>query len=1077
MRRPQSASYKKFRLPGYLLVCLLGVFGFALALVHAERLPIRVYTSADGLGSSAAFGLVRDARGFIWICSRDGLIRFDGYRFITYRIGNDDADPAVYSLLPTRRGDYWINLNRGTDYRFVPKGDATLLQPIQQSSAKSDPRIPLSAEPIANYPLPDFEDNAGNLWTFDGKGIYQLREEAGRLASQFIELKLPGNPGNGLGRAVFHQGRDGSLWIGTHWGLVRRLPDGKLLHFTLRPENNRDPVYFLAEDQAGRIWMARPEGLLVLKVEPLAQLSGLGDLTSRKIVTKPGRVNADGQTQLPEQIGEAVAFTFADILHPVAGKDANEEAVKPVTFGLLCAADGKLWAASNRGLILFDGKRFQHFTSQQGLGPSGISSMVEDNEGHLWLLSYAGLLRLNPNGLTSFDQTDGLPLARVHAIYEDRNSELNVVTGNWNIGRLHNGVFQTARPRLPAEASWTWHSNLAFLDSRGDWWLTTNQKLYRYSGLSRLEELGARNPTAVYDTTTGLLNDNTYRIYEDSRGDIWIATTLGANPMGLTRWQRATGKFQHFLVADGLPDPPVASAFAEDRAGNLWFGFTEGGLARYSAGRFTTLTQEDGIPPGMITSLYTDRAGRLWIASGRGGLSRMDDPTAARPRFKHYTIADGLTSNNVRCITEDLLGNIYIGTVRGVNRLTPETGLVKYYGIADGLAADFVNVAYRDRQGALWFGTFNGLSKLVPAPDQVAPPPPILISGLRIAGVDYAVSPLGQTEVLVPAQGAERNNLQIDFFSIGSGGAAATRYQYKLVGGAADWSPLSAERSVTFANLSPGAYRFLVRAVNADNVASQQPASVSFTILRPLWQRWWFLALLAGLAGLAIYSLYHYRVAQLLKLERVRTRIATDLHDDIGASLSRMAILSEVVKQADGHNPQSSAMLTEIADSARGLVDSMSDIVWSIDPRRDDLQQVLARARQFAADVFEAQGVNWQFKAPAELAQIKLDPDTRRHLFLILKETINNAAKYAECTNFSIELSLTSHRLLAEIRDDGKGFIWQPLGEGPPVLSKSRGGNGLRNLQARAAEIGGALQIDSTPGQGTHLRLTIPLKK
>src|SRR5262249_37370684 len=153
--------------------------------------------------------------------------------------------------------------------------------------------------------------------------------------------------------------------------------------------------------------------------------------------------------------------------------------------------------------------------------------------------------------------------------------------------------------------------------------------------------------------------------------------------LGLARWERATGTFQHFFVEDGLRAGYV-SAFAEDRAGNLWFGSGEGGLSRYRDGHFTPITESDGAPAGTITSLYLDGKGRLWIASSISGLSRVDDPSAEHPVFRRYTIADGLTSNNIRCITEDLIGNIYVGTVRGVNRLSPETGHLKYFSTGDG---------------------------------------------------------------------------------------------------------------------------------------------------------------------------------------------------------------------------------------------------------------------------------------------------------------------------------------------------------------------------------------------------------
>jgi len=259
---------------------------------------------------------------------------------------------------------------------------------------------------------------------------------------------------------------------------------------------------------------------------------------------------------------------------------------------------------------------------------------------------------------------------------------------------------------------------------------------------------------------------------------------------------------------------------------------------------------------------------------------------------------------------------------------------------------------------------------------------------------------------------------------------------------------------------------------------------LSFEIASPIYSRWWFIALIvAAVAALGYYA-YRQRVRRLLEIERVRTRIATDLHDDIGASLSRMAILIEVVKQEGrqsgylkGPGARSAEMLTEIADSARALVDSMSDIVWSIDPGRDELGQVVTRTRQFAADVLDAQGIEWQFIASAEIEKVKLDPEQRRHLFLIFKEALNNIARHAGAKTVSMSLTINRNQLLAEIADDGCGFTPRSTETVVAVVPKSRGGNGLGNMQARAAELNGTLAIDSSPGKGTRLILSLPLKR
>jgi len=420
------------------------------------------------------------------------------------------------------------------------------------------------------------------------------------------------------------------------------------------------------------------------------------------------------------------------------------------------------------------------------------------------------------------------------------------------------------------------------------------------------------------------------------------------------------------------------------------------------------------------------------------------------------------------------LGRIYIGTGRGVDRLEPANGHIKHYTTADGLASSFVNVSFRARDGALWFGGLDGLSRLIPEPDRPESSPPIRISALRIGGVRQQLSELGEAEVSGLSLNANQNDLQIEFSGMSFAAGELLRYQYKLEGADRDWSALTDQRSINYANLAPGSYRFLVRAVTADGTFSQSPATVTFRILPPIWQRWWFLTVGVLVVVASTYTLYRYRVRQLIELERVRTRIATDLHDDIGASLSRMAILSEVVKRQDEvKSGTSRRMLTEIADSARGLVDAMSDIVWSIDPQRDDLRSVSTRIRQFASDVLEARGIKWELYLPRELEAVKLKAEQRRQILLIFKEAINNVVRHADCVNVTLSLALEGHALAGEVRDDGRGFQLEGLDQ---FSGNGRGGNGLKNMRARVAQLGGKINIASSPGQGTCLTFKVPLK-
>ena len=576
-----------------------------------------------------------------------------------------------------------------------------------------------------------------------------------------------------------------------------------------------------------------------------------------------------------------------------------------------------------------------------------------------------------------------------------------------------------------------------------------------------------RVPLAVYQTKEGLTGfQQVFRIFEDSRGDIWASTA--AAPNGLARWERASETFRRDLAdSPGLPLPAddLARSFGEDRSGNVWIGFGTG-LARYREGRFTFFDAKDGLPPGGIQNIYTDWRGRLWLASARGGLIRIEDPAAEHPAFKSYTTAEGLSSNSAEVITEDLAGHIYVGTGRGLDRLDPETNRVKHFTTADGLASGKIVAAFRDEQGALWFGTSKGLSRFAPGTDAPAQPPPVLITNLHVAGVRQIISSLGETEVVLPDLAADRNQLQIDFVGLGFAPGDVLRYQYRLEGADLDWSAPTEQRTVNFASLAPGRYRFTVRAINSDGLASQIPAAIIFNVLRPFWQRWWFLSLVALAIGLVVYSLYRYRVSRLLELERVRTRIATDLHDDIGAGLSRIAVLSEVARHEAGGPSPVTERLSVIASASRELVDSMSDIVWVINPARDQLRDLTQRMRRFASDVFTARGIEFTFRAPTDEQHLKVRADVRRQIFLTFKEAVNNIARHSQCSEVDIGLKVESGRFALTMRDNGRGF--DP--------AKATDGNGLANMRSRARMMSADLQIESCPGHGTTITLSAPLK-
>jgi signal transduction histidine kinase len=257
-----------------------------------------------------------------------------------------------------------------------------------------------------------------------------------------------------------------------------------------------------------------------------------------------------------------------------------------------------------------------------------------------------------------------------------------------------------------------------------------------------------------------------------------------------------------------------------------------------------------------------------------------------------------------------------------------------------------------------------------------------------------------------------------------------------------------------------------VRAIHQEGGVNPEPAVFEFRIQPPIWQRWWFLTLLGlGLAAGAL-ALHRVRVRQLLVMERIRRQIATDLHDDIGSGLSQVAILSEVVKREA--SPPGREMLTEVATLARTMRDSMSDIVWAVDPRKDHLADLVQRMRQVTFNLLETdrRSVEFHVSDEREIERIALAPDRRRHLLLIFKEAVTNIARHAEATQVQIGIELDAGALSLTIRDNGRGFDPQ----------RHYDGHGLQSLKQRAEALKGRLRIESAPGRGTLVQVAVPIE-
>ena len=1018
--------------PGRLTVLLTFLLVIPLAAgreAAAERLPSRTYSMDDGLAHNRVKRIVQDSRGFLWFCTADGLSRFDGAHFTNYRVEDGLPAPSINDLLESTDGVYWVATNTVGVVRF---------------NLRSEPRYtlyPISREPVTNRVNRLYRDRAGTLWAGTDGGLFQLRDPARDVTFQPVALGIEGHPDVQVQVWALLDDANGGLWIGTKFSLVHRFADGHTTSYRLQSSASDDVVRALVRDRSGTIWIGYAGG--VIAFDPASS----------------------------PQTGHHYAMSD--------GLPTN------TVLALQQTSDGRLWiGTAQNGLAVFDGKTVRAYEVGHRFSDSVAGSITADREDNIWLGTQSGgAIKVSSHGWITYGEADGVGDS-VGAAFESADGELYVSSRPWRISRIGKERFTTLRPGLPATVTDdTWRDWSGVIqDHTGQWWIATRQGLYRFPKVDRFDALARTPSIAVYTTRDGLANNDLTKLFEDSRGDIWIASFVPEREP-LARWERATNRIHRYGEQEGLKPFTSALVFGEDKRGSVWIGFREGGIARYREGRFTVFGSEAGVPAGSVEGLYLDPSDRLWLAVPQEGLCRVDGLGDERPRVNVYTRAQGLTSNRVMAVTGDREGRIYVAHIRGIDRIDPGSGQVQRYSSADGLPVGDFRSALRDRSGALWFSTTSGLSRFVPGPETPIAPPRILIGAVQVAGMPWQLSPLGQDAVSLHNLEPDQANVQIDFFGLDLRAGETLRYQYMLEGTRGGWSPPSAQRTINYANLAAGTYRFLVRAVSADGTPSTQPASVSFAILPPIWLRGWFLFLAITGIGTAVagfvYSRTQYlrarqraadalrrsREERLAELERVRTRIATDLHDDVGSSLTRISLLSEVVQQRL-HSSDAAVVdpLASIAGISRELVDAMSDIVWAINPNKDHLSDLSQRMRHFASDVFTARQVAFRFHTPDPDHDTALGANIRRELFLIFKEAVNNVVRHSGCGVADLELRAEPGALVLRVHDNGRGFD----------ATQAMNGHGLISMRKRAEGLGGQLEIASEPGRGTTLTIRIP---
>jgi ligand-binding sensor domain-containing protein/two-component sensor histidine kinase len=977
----------------------------------AEQLPLRHFGVYEGLPHSSARCLLQDSRGYLWIGTADGLARFDGYRFTTYDTSDGLGHSFINSLIEDREGRIWVSTNGGGVSCFIDWAPPTGSKPDQTNKVthRKFLSFELADQPAANRVNNSLFDSNGRLWCTTDAGLYRASVPPGKAVEDLkFELIVPHVP------TTFATGAfadtNGRLWFGNGNMIIEAVGE-RIITYGPGTEFGGETRAF-AQDGEGRVLACTDRALLAFVEPPAHTVQG---------TWKPIPVDLSNYSPL---------------------------------HCLMVDSKGAVWIGAEHGLIKYKQNRLTVFTTSNGLSDDLVVSLLQDRDANQWIGTAAGgLCMLSAEPAVGFGRPDGLPDASIARLFQDHNGHVYVSTRGRGLLEM------TDSQALPIK--WSQAPPFSEIaqrirqDSRGDWWVGTERGLFLFQGPD-LDRARGRKITSAEGAPNGVVGE----IYQSPDGKLWFGSPDGSlycidrsGPVGrpAVHCIPTTHRFPYRRIIG-------------DQRGTLWIG-GQSEFGRFIDGRDSLVQPGEGLPAVDSRAFFLDSRGWLWIGLRNNGLSVCKDPSADVPHFANYTTADGLVSNNVWSITEDDFGRIYLGTGKGLDRLDPGSGRIQHITAGQKLVGDVLVYCMKDNQGNIWAATTTGLLKLDPRidPDQ-GRTPPIYLTKLQVAGAQLPMPEAGAIVGAPLTLGPSGNNLLIEYVGLDFHSDRELKYQYKLEPADADWGPLTDQRSVNYASLAPGKYRFMVRAVSQQGIISPEPAIIDFRVLPPIWRRWWFVLASAVAVGLAAYGAHRYRVARLVELLAVRTRIASDLHDDIGSNLTKIAILSEVAFQQLG--PQSSAKgnpLTAIARISRESVASMSDIVWAIDPRKDSYNDLIRRMRQFAIDMLGAGDIDVRILVSGGAQPNRLGPDFRRQVFLVFKEAVNNAARHSGCSKVEVEIGMSRKSLTLRVQDNGRGF--DP--------DRDYEGQGLLSMRRRALALGGTVEF-TTGNQGTTVAMSVP---
>jgi len=1016
------------------LITFLLILPFTVCLAQPSTLYFRNLNTSNGLSQNKINCIIQDKRGFTWIGTDDGLNRYDGNRFQVFR--HDPSNSSTISgnmitdLLEDKNEILWIATADGGlsryDYRLPPDKQ---FQQFKHSPSDST-SIPVN---IINALL---EDASGDLWlATSGNGVLRFNKEK-KTFSEPIRRKSR----TCLDLAIDQKG---IIWAGKQGGGLTKIDPATMKYeeddryLDVYAKLPHMVVVSLFRDSKNNMWMGSWDKV-VYRIDPATQ-----------------REEVFRKTEDPFSFPEDDPLSFAE--------DKNEH----------------IWIGGKyNGLYFYHpatGKFFnyRHDPSKEGtLAGNQVNCIYVDRTGIVWVGTNGGISIYDP-AQQKFAQTF-LPIIENNrqTIYDFHTDENNNVLIGTSEGLYVRNATDRSLQYHPLKYK---NENLAvtkFLrNPDGVLYIGTQVSVFKLNKDFSIEPL----PNTDKDVVMKHIIES--RVVSMTADTIDGHPVLLVSPYGhyiayydfvLQQWVSRQDSTRQIIKNFNIKDNLIRKFF-KARNGNIWMATTKSGLGEWVSHSSPIVHYYNNIPGNdssisnnHIFDIREDIKGNLWVSTYGGGLHYFNVDTK---QFQHIAASHNLAEG----MQVDDSGNVWMIANGNLDKYDPYHKSYSTFELPDLEKSGGVRgYICKDANGKMYIAGSGYFIAFDPTSIRdLRTTPPVHFTDFRIFNDSYSHL-LFEKEIKLRYN---ENFFTVEFAAPGYNAGYPVQYSHQLVGVDHNWVDDGTKSAVNYTNLDAGEYVFKIRATIKPGVWGNEISSVIIRIKPPWWRTWWFFSIAAVFIALVIYIMYRYRINELLKRQAIRNKIAQDLHDNVGSTLSSISVYSQVAKiykQQQKMEPLQDT-LEKISATSSEMISEMNDIVWAINPRNDNMETILQRMESYARPLLASQDVKFHFSYVLGIQHQHLEMAKRKNFYLIFKEAVNNAMKYSGCKNLWVDISLHHHQLELLVKDDGKGFDIKKV-RSMNTLS----GNGVRNMEMRAKEMKGNWSIVSSD-TGTIVRLAFPI--